>query len=275
MASTMIPPEAMARTLFDRSLSAHLPPQQFDRLRAASVLVAGLGGGSNIAELLTRKGIGRLTLADLDIYEPHNVRQRGSVVSSWGKTKVQAMAERLLDVDPSLQLRRVEEGVTLDNVEALVADCQIVLDMLDFHALVEKVALYRAARRLGRTVVTTPSVVNGAVLFVFAPDGPTFEDYFGVTPERPPAEQALRFLERLIPSYPAEAPAELYRAAALGQRTIPLDAVGVDQAAVMAVAAIENLVLGREQRVVFVPRAIQVDVSDPMRLARIIGGGDA
>lgn len=259
-----------AEELFDRVLSAHLPAERFARLQRASVLVAGLGGGSNIAELLVRKGVGRLTIADPDIFEPHNIRQRGSAAGTWGRSKVAAMADRLRDINPRVGVAGVEEGVTLANVEALVAACDVVLDMLDFHALREKVALYQVARRLGRTVVTTPSVVNGAVLFVFAPDGPAYEEFFGLDPRRSPAEQALAFLSRLIPDFPPEAPRALYEAAARGERTIPLDAVGVDQAAVMAVAAIENLLLERTERVVFAPRAIRVDVSDPTRLAAIV-----
>ena len=86
--------------IFQRSLTAHLPPSAFEALQRSSVLIAGLGGGSNIAELLVRKGIGRLRIADLDFYEPHNVRQRGSAASTWGRPKTLVMRERLLDINP-------------------------------------------------------------------------------------------------------------------------------------------------------------------------------
>lgn len=259
-----------AREIFQRSLSAHLPPEAFARLEKASVFVAGLGGGSNIAELLARKGVGHLTIADLDVFEPHNVRQRGSLASTWGFRKVDVMTRRLKDVNPSVRVTPVPEGVTMENVAGLVRGADVVVDMLDFHALKEKVALYQAARAAGKTVVTTPSVVNGAVLYVFAPEGPAFEEFFGYDPSVPLADLALRFLRRLITHYPQEAPEETYQAAARGERTIPLDAVGVDQAAVMAVAAVENLLLGRRNRVVLIPRGIQVDLSDPAYLARIV-----
>ncbi len=256
--------------IFQRSLSAHLPPESFGRLQRASVLVAGLGGGSNIAELLARKGVGRLVIADPDVYEPHNIRQRGSLAGTWGREKVQVMESRLREINPHLDVLPIPEGVTLGNAASLVMGADVVVDMLDFHALDVKIVLSRAARRLGKPVVTTPSVVNGAVLYVFAPEGPSFEEFFGCVDGLPLGDLALRFLEKLIPRFPSEAPESMYRAAAKGERTIPLDAVGVEQASVMAVAAVENLILGRKERIVAVPRGIQVDVSDPAFLARIV-----
>jgi molybdopterin/thiamine biosynthesis adenylyltransferase len=256
--------------IFQRSLTAHLPLRDFARLSSTSVLVGGLGGGSNIAELLVRKGVGHLLLADPDVYEFHNVRQRGSLVSTWGRPKAEVVAERLRDIHPHIKVVSVPEGVTSDNAASLVDRSDYVVDMLDFHALPEKVALYREARRQRRTVVTAPSVVNGAVLYVFTPEGPAFEEFFGIDLKQPLETLALRFLKRLIPHFPPEAPEALYRAAARGERTIPLDAVGVDQAAVLAVAALENLILGRPERVVTAPRGLQVDVSDPGFLVRIL-----
>lgn len=259
-----------AEQVFQRSLTAHLPAPQFDKLQRASVFIAGLGGGSNIAELLARKGVGSLPIADLDVFEPHNVRQRGSLASTWGRGKVDVMASRLRDVNPWIRIAGIPEGVTMDNVAGHVKAADVVVDMLDFHALKEKVALYREARRYAKTVVTTPSVVNGAVLYVFSPEGPTFEEFFGYEPSLPLGELALRFLKRLIPHFPPEAPEAMYQAAARGERTIPLDAVGVEQASVMAVGAVENLLLGRHERVLRIPKGLQVDLSDPSYLVRIV-----
>ncbi len=256
--------------IFQRSLTAHLPPPRFERLRSCRVLIAGLGGGSNIAELLVRKGVGRLVLADLDHYECHNVRQRGCTTRTLGRSKVEVMRERLLDINPHAEVVGIPEGITLANADRLARESDFVVDMIDFHSLREKVALYRAARLAGKWTLTAPSVVNGAILYVFAPDGVPFERFFGYEEGLPPGELGTRMLRRLIPRYAPEAPESMYLAAARGERTIPLDAVGVDQAAVLLVSALENLALGRTERVVSVPRGIQVDVSDPAYLARIV-----
>lgn len=259
-----------SQDLFLRSLTAHLPQPLFERLRRATVLVAGLGGGSNIAELLARKGFGRFILADPDVYEPHNVRQRGSLVSTRGRGKVEVIAERLRDINPRVEVTSAPEGVTFDNVKHLVSQADYVVDMIDFFGLGEKVALYRAARAQGKTVLTAPSILNGGLLYVFRPDGVTFEEFFDYEEGLPKAEVGTRFLRRLIPRFPADAPREMYLAAARGERTLPLDAVGVEQASVLLVAALENLVLGRPERVVFVPKGVLVDASDPVFLAAVV-----
>ncbi len=259
-----------AAQFFQRSLTAHLPFPVLSKLQNTSVLVAGLGGGSNIAELLVRKGIGRLIIADPDVYEAHNIRQRGHLVSTLGKSKTQVMYERLLDIYPDLAVTPIDTGVTVDNVQELVRHADYIVDMIDFSALEAKVALHRTARAAQKIVLTAPSVINGAVLYVFAPEGITFEEFFMYKEGLPLHELGPRFLQRLIPHYPSEAPAALYQAAARGERTIPLDAVGVEQAAVLTVGAIENLVLGRVDRVVMIPKGLQVDTSDPHYLAQII-----
>ncbi len=255
---------------FQRSLTAHLPQEKFRKLQGATVLMGGCGGGSNIAELLARKGIGRFILCDLDVYEPHNIRQRCSLTSTLGVEKVSATATRLKDVQPHVEVEEVREGVTADNAGALVSRSDVIVDMIDLHALHAKVAIHQVSRKQGKYVLTAPSVVNGAMLWVFAPDGPTFEEFTGYEPGAEMSEIASRHLKRMIDRYPEEAPEAMYEAAARGERTIPLDGVGVDQAAVMVAAAVENIVLERFDRVITVPRGLHVDVSDPEHLADIV-----
>lgn len=255
---------------FQRAITAHLPQECFERLKNASVLVAGVGGGSNIAELLARKGVGKFLVADPDIYEPHNIRQRGSLVSTIGRNKAEVTAERLYDVNPYVQVQCIPEGITLANAEWLVRQADVVVDMIDLHAVEEKIAIHSHSRRYGKTVVTTPSAINGGVLWVFAPKGIPFEEFCGFKPGMPLAELAWRILDRMFGHFPEEAPAALYQAAARGERTIPLDAVGVDQASVMAVAAVENILLGRFDRVLFAPRGLHVDTSDPRHFVQVI-----
>ena len=76
------------------------------RLRAANVLVAGLGGvGSYAAEALGRAGVGRLTLLDHDVVTLSNLnRQLVALHSTLGASKVAVMAARLRDIDPTLDL---------------------------------------------------------------------------------------------------------------------------------------------------------------------------
>ena len=247
-------------------MNNHTPLPDFVRLSSTSVLVAGLGGGSNIAELLVRKGVGRLKIADPGVYEHYEIRQRGSLSSTWGQPRAEVVRKRLLDVNPRVKIVCVKAGAGPHGLGAALDRVDYVVDALDFDAWEAKVALHRGARRRKKTVICACPVANGAVLWVFTPQGPALERFLGGDG---PETAALRHLQRLVSESPP-IPDDLRRAVAHGSRTPPLDAVGVDQAAVLAVAAIENLVLGRRDRVITVPRGLLVDLSEPRFLARVL-----
>ena len=73
-----------------------------DRLRAAHVIVFGLGGvGSWCAEALARSGVGKLTLVDEDAVSESNInRQLCALGSTIGASKAETMAARLRDIAP-------------------------------------------------------------------------------------------------------------------------------------------------------------------------------
>jgi len=90
-----------------------LGQEKLDRLRRSSVLVMGLGGvGAYAAELICRAGVGTMTIADGDVVHPTNRnRQLPALVSNQGKSKASVMQERLLDINPELNLTVIEEYV--------------------------------------------------------------------------------------------------------------------------------------------------------------------
>jgi tRNA A37 threonylcarbamoyladenosine dehydratase len=104
------------------------------QLQASYVVVIGIGGvGSWAVEALARNAIGRLTLIDLDnVSESNFKRQLRAVEGNAGKPKVKAMAERVLSINPSCQVREVDDFITPDNVATLLdRSCNIILDCTD------------------------------------------------------------------------------------------------------------------------------------------------
>ena len=87
------------------------------RIRAAHVVVVGIGGvGSWAAEALARSGVARLTLIDLDHIAESNVnRQIHALSSTLGQSKVQAMRERIAQINPECDVRCIEEFVDAAN----------------------------------------------------------------------------------------------------------------------------------------------------------------
>ena len=77
-----------------------------ETLSASHVAVVGLGGvGSWCAEALCRTGVGALTLLDQDTVSVSNLnRQAGALWSTVGRSKAEALAERLADINPACRL---------------------------------------------------------------------------------------------------------------------------------------------------------------------------
>ena len=77
-----------------------------EKLSRSHVIVFGLGGvGSYTAECLARAGVGQLTIVDHDTVSDTNLnRQLEALHSTLGQKKTDAVAARLLDINPALNL---------------------------------------------------------------------------------------------------------------------------------------------------------------------------
>lgn len=104
------------------------------RLASANVLVAGIGGvGSYAVEALVRAGLGSLTLVDNDTIHPSNInRQLHALTSTVGQTKVTAMAERIMQINPSIKIVAIQKLITPENLpEFEIPRYDLVLDAID------------------------------------------------------------------------------------------------------------------------------------------------
>lgn len=95
--------------------------QALEQLGTAHVAVAGLGGvGSWCVEALARSGVGALTLIDFDHIAESNInRQLHALSSTLGQSKVQAMADRIREINPACRITVVDDFVTPENVNKL------------------------------------------------------------------------------------------------------------------------------------------------------------
>ncbi|MBQ8236691.1 MAG: HesA/MoeB/ThiF family protein [Oscillospiraceae bacterium] len=102
-------------------------------LQTKKVAVIGCGGlGGYLIELLARIGIGAITVADGDVFEPSNLnRQLLSEVSLLGMPKAAVAAERIRRVNPDVKIRALEAFLDENNALELIAGCDAVLDALD------------------------------------------------------------------------------------------------------------------------------------------------
>ena len=94
----------------------------FDRFAGAHVYVIGVGGvGSWVAEGLARTGVGTITLIDMDVLVASNVnRQLPALDETFGQSKIEAMGERLTQINPKLTLHLIDDFLTPDNIASLL-----------------------------------------------------------------------------------------------------------------------------------------------------------
>ena len=83
------------------------------KLKKSHILIAGLGGvGAFAAEMLCRAGIGTLTIIDGDYFTASNRnRQIGALCSTEGFAKTEVMKNRLLDINPEININTICEYI--------------------------------------------------------------------------------------------------------------------------------------------------------------------
>lgn len=142
---------------FERNFPSLSGPEQL-RLFDSSVLVVGLGGlGGMLAVLLARVGVGRLLLADGDVFLPANLnRQVLATEQTLGRNKAQVAAEHIQQINPALQVEAIPDYLAPDNLPTYLSQVQVVTDGLD--NLKSRRHLFQAAQATG------VPLVHGAVL---------------------------------------------------------------------------------------------------------------
>ena len=120
-----------------------------ERLHNANILIVGLGGvGSFAAEFLVRSGIGNLTIVDGDTVDITNInRQLPALNSTIGKNKTDVVAERILDINPEINLKKINEFLEPEQMEEILTQEKFdyVLDCID--SLSPKLALIITCKR--------------------------------------------------------------------------------------------------------------------------------
>ncbi|MFC0428404.1 tRNA threonylcarbamoyladenosine dehydratase [Chryseobacterium scophthalmum] len=128
-----------------------------EKLNKAAVLVVGLGGvGSFAAEFLARAGVGKMTIVDGDTVDITNInRQLPALHSTVGKHKVDVVSERLMDINPNLDLIKVNEFLNPERMAEILdgGNFDYILDCID--SVSPKVSLIIAARRRKIKIVSS------------------------------------------------------------------------------------------------------------------------
>lgn len=170
-------------------------------LRGKKIAIAGLGGvGGSHLLTLTRLGIGKFNISDLDVFELANFnRQAGASISHLNQAKVEVMQQMAHDINPELEIGCFPDGVNENNIERFLEGVDLYVDGLDFFATNARQLVFAACTKKGIPAITAAPLGMGVSFLCFMPGQMTFEEYFHWE-NQPEMEKLLRFLIGLSPT---------------------------------------------------------------------------
>lgn len=146
-------------------------------LRAASVLVVGLGGlGSPVAMYLAAAGVGRLVLADFDAVDLSNLqRQLLHTTERIRMPKADSARIALSALNPEVRIETVKRSLTEETLPDLVAKVDLVVDGSDNFAT--RFAVNAACFKARRPLVSGAAIrLEGQVAtYSGQPGGPCYQ----------------------------------------------------------------------------------------------------
>jgi molybdopterin/thiamine biosynthesis adenylyltransferase/rhodanese-related sulfurtransferase len=103
------------------------------RLKNSSALVIGTGGlGSPVALYLAAAGVGHIGLVDYDVVDSSNLqRQVIHGTSGVGQLKVESARDRMLDLNPDIEVTTYNEPFTSENAMRIAGDYDVLIDGTD------------------------------------------------------------------------------------------------------------------------------------------------
>lgn len=130
--------------------------QQASIIKSLHICVVGIGGvGSWAVEALARTGVGEITLIDHDDISETNInRQLHSLSSTLNQSKVEVMAERILQINPECNVHAIDDFIsemTLDKY--MDTSFNYVIDAID--SIRFKAAVIHHCRRNKIPIITT------------------------------------------------------------------------------------------------------------------------
>ena len=135
--------------------------EAINKLEDSKIIIYGIGGvGSYIVEGLVRAGIGNLVLVDPDNISVTNInRQIHSNIKTVGKSKIEVMKERILEINPKANVEIYNPKKLEFKEENLIDDSfSYVIDAVD--TVKTKISIIEKAKTIGIPVISAMGTGN-------------------------------------------------------------------------------------------------------------------
>lgn len=132
-----------------------------EKLNNSNIIVFGVGGvGSFTVEALARAGVGNLTIVDFDDVDITNInRQIPALHSTVGKYKVDVMEDRILDINPNINIKKIRSLYNKDTSDEILTErYDYVVDAIDMVS--SKIHLIETCEKKGLKIISSMGMGN-------------------------------------------------------------------------------------------------------------------
>lgn len=140
-----------------------------EKIKNTSILLAGSGIGSNIAECALRFGFEDITIVDGDTVELSNLNRQNYTEKNISEYKAEALYNRLKAINPTANIKFYSEFITTENVEKIIGNCQIAINALDFTSDIP-LAFDELCQKKGITILHPYNLGWGGLVTVITPE---------------------------------------------------------------------------------------------------------
>ncbi len=135
--------------------------KNIEKLKNSRVAVFGVGGvGGHVCEALARSGVGHIEIFDNDVVSPSNInRQIIALTSTVGRKKTEVMKERLLDINPELEIVAHDIFYSAENADEYpLSSFDYIADAID--SVKSKLELIKRAKEAGTPIISSMGTGN-------------------------------------------------------------------------------------------------------------------
>ncbi|VIF78908.1 molybdenum cofactor biosynthesis [Clostridioides difficile] len=132
-----------------------------EKLNNSNIIVFGVGGvGSFTVEALARAGVGNITIVDFDDVDITNInRQIPALHSTVGRYKVDVMKERILDINPNINIKKIRSLYNQDTSDEILTErYDYVVDAIDMVS--SKIHLIETCEKKGLKIISSMGMGN-------------------------------------------------------------------------------------------------------------------
>ncbi|CAL2105958.1 ThiF family protein [Tenacibaculum sp. 190524A02b] len=138
-------------------------------IKKTSILLAGSGLGSVIAECTLRLGFENITIVDGDEVEKSNLNRQNYEANDIGEEKVNAIKRRLLSINPKANITVHNCFIDEENVKGFIDGQDIAINALDFTTDIP-LKFDKLCQEKGIPVLHPYNLGWGALVAVITPD---------------------------------------------------------------------------------------------------------